>query len=629
MSITSNVSNDVAIIHYGYESYLPYKTNALKPKPSIANKGCTYLSFSRSKNIGNVLNLTYTGNLPDLYVGDWIVLKTTANGSFDLTSEETPNSYLNKGIVRFIGQIYLINSQFNTDADGILKKTYNINIREWSHCLNIPVRFSSEIALVNGESEIVQAKYLEAVKAAVDQSGVKSVKVEELKAEKFNALSSLNKSAFELVAILFAIAGVSSFISKQYEIFGEKKVYLTTSRLPKIPKAIYDDHILELEGEEYEEDVPFATGFMESLIGVQKWTNVELNKKNLLVFDENFNNILEENSTRPTALINIPDLFASGVPLPEIIKKLLDTGGEYEVFSDLMYFEQEGLVLCKPMLSVRDKPIALKCLADSKDLPNYKKSEEGFGFTYKDDLPRITIPLNHVLSMANTYSSQEAFNYIQFQTGPSSLDQTAVLSQSLRFGRYKDLLAQEKFGGQEYFATINETLTFDKHNDGSEASPEQVKVTEPKNKQSTESKEGSDPENTKEIISNINWLTALVEKYKYYMPIKYALPHCTMQIIDNDFPISAGMMVRVELGPGFPTICGEVEEYSFTTTISGEGRLTNRTYVKLIDLMMENPKSPKQLIPLPKEFSKDLFVKNATNTLLNNEYDQLIKTIKE
>jgi hypothetical protein len=67
-------------------------------------------------------------------------------------------------------------------------------------------------------------------------------------------------------------------------------------------------------------------------------------------------------------------------------------------------------------------------------------------------------------------------------------------------------------------------------------------------------------------------------------------------------------MVRIELGENNLTICGSIEEISYTSTINGEGKISNRTYIKLNDLMMENPEDSSVLNILPKEFSKKLFI---------------------
>lgn len=610
---TVNVSHNVALIHYGWKDFFPISDD-LKPRKTI-NKGLTYVSFSRTKNVGNVLNLTYMGYFADVQVGDWVVLKTTSKGTFALSEQESdsPDFYLSKGIVRFIGQIFNITSQYNTDTDGILRKSYNVLVREWSHCLNIPVRYSDELSVLS-QKETTQ---IESVKKILEKSKQTTDKekqfVQKFIDSNWKKYISTNLSSFEIIENILTMIGIRSKFSAEKEF----NYYLTTSVLPIIPSAIYEDHIQQYEDEKYEEQFPFNTGFIYQMIGPQKWNGVNLN--NNLFNPNEIDSIVDREAIRPPAFVS-PSIYSEGIVFTDITSKILDTGGEYETYSDILYFDNGGELTCKPVLVVRDKPISFKSIAASSDNKQYTSKDRNFGFTYKDDIPRITLPLANIISFSVSYSIQNSYNYIQFTPIPKILKEQPNMHYALKNGRYKDHQSQRRFGGQEYVASCSEFLgNVNKNPSESEKPP---KITESKNKKQTNKKEGTATKASKDNIPTTDWLFALTQKYKHYLPAKFAMPNCTVQLIDNDFPLSVGLMVRIEFGENRPTICGQIEEISYTTNINGEGKIANQTYIKLSDLLMENPTDPKILNIIPKEFARTLFIDTRST---NVDHEQFIK----
>lgn len=612
MTTTSNVSHDVVLIHYGWEDFLPISSKMKDPR--AINEGLTYASYSRTKNVGNILNLTFMGVLPDIFVGDWIVLKTSNSGKFN---KEDQNDYLNKGLVKFIGQVYLITSQYNADADGLLKKSYNVNIREWSHCLNIPVRYSGEIRLLSSTLE-TQGSILKSEFS--DEETESSETIQKFKDSDWDDLLITRESAFEKIRKLLFILGIRSSDILSSKKDQDKPIPLTTSRLPSIPSLIYKNHIQLPQEQSYEEQFPFSTGFLLSLIGTQQWQISNSFEDKNVFSPVDLDGIIDANKNRPPVFIS-PSIFSEGTPFPSLVRQILDTGGEYEVFTDLLYVETAGLTQVQPTLVIRDKPIAMKMLTKSDLFPEYEASEENFGFTYKDDLPRIDIPLSHVLSINLTYSSQESYNYIQFKPVSKVLAESLLVSAAYNSGRYKDSLSQKRFGGQEYVASISEFVA-DIPTDISEP-VKPPKITEPKDKKGSNSKAGTESNITENSPISLKWFNALVQKYKYYMPSKILMPNCTIQIIDNDFPLTVGLMVRIDLGPERLTICGEIEEISSTYSISGEGRVSNQTYIKMSDLLIENKDDSKVLNIIPKEFSQTLFIDINS---FNSENEAFLKT---
>lgn len=607
---TVNVSHDIALVHYGWKDFFPI-SNDIKPR-KIINNGLTYVSFSRSKTVGNALNLTYMGYFPDLHVGDWVVLKTTSKGKFNLSEgqDSDPNYYLNKGIVRFIGQVFSITSQYNSDAEGILRKSYNVLIREWSHCLKIPVRYSDEISLL-GQKDIQQVQTLkEKLKQQKNQEFIQKF----IDSNWYKFVSS-NVSSFELIENVLTMIGIRS----KFAADKEENIYLTTSALPSIPKQIYDDHIQEYEDEKYEEKFPFNTGFIFQMIGTQKWADIPTNLINNVFSPNDINNIVDREVVRPPSFIS-PEIYSQGLVFTEVTQRILDTGGEYETYSDMLYFDNDGEITCKPVLIIRDKPVSFRSIQSSPENKDYGSKDRNFGFTYKDDIPRITVPLSNVISFSVSYSSQESYNYVQFTPVPKILKEQPTLHFSLQNARYKDVGAQDRFGGQEYVASCAEYLSEVSKTVSKSEAP--AKQTEPKNKKATNKREGTAAKSDKTTTPTADWLSALTQKYKYYLPSKFAMPHCTVQVIDNDFPLSVGLMVRIELGVDRPTICGQIEEISYTTNISGDGRLSNQTYIKLSDTLMENPIDPKILNIIPKEFARTLFIDTTGE---NIEHEQFIR----
>lgn len=589
---TSNVSHNLALVHYGWADFLAKSDT--KFSSQIVNKGATYVSFSRSKTIGNTLNITYMGHMPDMYIGDWIVLKTTSKGVFEFQNKNSPDYYLNKGLVRFIGQIHSVTSQYSADADGILRKSYNVLIREWSHCLNLPLRYSDEIALLS-QQDTQQSNSL---KTLLKNSDSKFIR--EFIESNWKTYISTLYSSFEIIENILTMMGVRSSLSSEKNELGSN---LTTSGLPSIPTDIYDDHIYSFDNEEYEEAFPFNTGFMYQLIGIQKWENAKLNDNLLYAID--FKNIIDKQSARPPSFQS-PDIYSRGMVFLDIANQILNTGGEYEIYSDILYFQDANKVACKPVLIVRDKPISFRQLANSSDIENYKTFDKDYGFTYKDDIPRVNIPLKNIISFSISYSIQETYNYIQFMPTAKLLNEIPLMHFAFQNGRYKDFQSQNRFGGQEYIASIAEFVS--EVSKPAEQTEDDEKITEQKNKEAPEKKEGTAKNSERSMVPTTNWFQALIEKYKYYLPSKYAMPNCTIQVIDNDFPVSIGLMVRIELGDGRPTLCGQIEEISYTTTINGEGKIGNQTYIKLSDLLMENPQDSDILQIIPKELSRTLFI---------------------
>lgn len=613
---TNNVSHGIALIHYGWKEFIPV-SNETKTRKTI-NHGLTYVSFSRTKKIGNILNLTYTGYMPDIYIGDWIVLKTTSKGSFDLSEEGkgSPNHYLKKGIVRFIGQIHSVTSQYNTDADGILKKSYNILIREWSHCLNLPIRYSDEIRILSTSEDTRASAIQEELKRYPENSDY----INQVVAADWKELVSSRLPAFKLISNVLRLMGARSALSEAKDENKNVPIYLTTSDLPEIPAQIYYDHIYQKTNEKYEQKFPFNTGFMTELIGPQLWGYRDPILRNNTLDTNVIDNIINTESRRPPAFIS-PTVYSEGRPFLQIAQTILDSGGEYETFSDFLYFSYDGRIVCRPTLIIRDKPISFRSVASAPGNAEYTDSDKNYGFTYKDDIPRITLPISNIIGITASYTMQDTFNYLQFTAMPKVLNEEPLLLQSLKYGRYKDISSQKRFGGQEYVAqTLEFVSTVDDILSVKENPP---KVAAPKDKTASNKKEGTagavDPNATPVSF----WYYALTQKYRYYLPIRFAMPNCTVQLIDNDFPLAVGMMVRIPLGGDRPTICGEIEEISYTTNITGEGRVANQTYVKLTELLMEDPADPQKLVLLSKEFSRTLFV-NTTQE--NNEHKNFIKT---
>lgn len=611
MSInTINVSHDLILIHYGWEDFLGRNNRQTEPK--IVNNGLTYISFVRSKTIGNALNLTYMGYMPNIYVGDWIVLKTTGKGLFNTKDISSNDHYSNKGLVRFIGQIHSITSQYNADADGILRKSYNVLIREWSHCLNIPIRYSDEISILS-KKETAQTQAV-SEQLSKDPNPDKEYIKKQVDSNWKDFISN-RLSSFQIIKNILIMIGVRNAFKTDKEATG---IPLTTSSLPEIPEKIYKDHVYVLPGEKFSSKLPFNTGFCLSLIGVQSWKGIEL--KNNLFDVGHIKNIVNASVKRPPAFLP-PSIYSQGIVFPETVKSILNTGGEYETYTDIFYFENKNKIVGKPVLVIRDKPISFRSLQIDPKVVGYMAYDRTFGFTYKDDIPRITIPLANILSFSLSYSSQDSYNYLQFMPTPKIQKEAIVVATSYRDGRYKDSKLQTRFGGQEYVVNISEFVSV-VDDEKKPPNTKNVKKQTAKDKKASEKKAGTAENAKKSNVPLSPWLWALKEKYKYYFPVKFAMPSCTVQLIDNDFPLSVGLMMRIELGKDKPTLCGQIEEISYTSTINGEGKVSNKTYVKLSDLLMESPDNPKILHIIPKDLSRTLFIDTTQQNIENNQFMQ-------
>jgi hypothetical protein len=97
------------------------------------------------------MEIVYSGYVDKsvIRVGNWVVYKTSSNGVIV--------DPLKQGIVRFIGQIYKVDTSYTHDKSaGHRRRAIKISVREWSHLLFCPVRFDPYAVAGQSFSSVVQ-----------------------------------------------------------------------------------------------------------------------------------------------------------------------------------------------------------------------------------------------------------------------------------------------------------------------------------------------------------------------------------------------------------------------------------------------------------------------------------------
>jgi len=551
---TSNISSHFSLIHYGWKN--PYPTDADTSKDVLPGRilpGIHYSSFSRSRSaIGGTLEVDIFGANPQVNVGDWVVFKTSATGKF------TQDNFKSHGLTRFIGQIYSITPSFFADAEGNVRRTYKLNVREWSHVLYVPVRFD-QLALESASEEIPALNSVAGI--VTGSTGDKNDLFEKLIQAKLNTFETVE-------ALLEIIGGLSADKTKQT--INKLDIYKVSTRMPLIPYTLVEDHVItqdkaKLSGgaQQFDSERPWSTGFMWNILGVQEW-----DKQDSTGLFESAEDIKKSvklvTQGRPTTFVS-PGIYYKGESFNDLLTKKLGPEG-YEFYTDLWYIkDKQGVIKVAPVLVVRDNPYSMR---------GQGVDDRKFSWTYYDDLPKVSVPLRNIVSITPSQTFLNSKNYIRCEYKSAIISHYPNQAATIINGTQTNIASQNRFGGMEMNPIISDLYNV----------------------------KGED----KSVQDNAaNWLTALSQKLISYYSYDYLFPRASILIKDADFPLSVGFNMEIPLGKDRATLVGHIDSIDYRYHVHSDGRHENQTYVKLSRLCMLG-EDGKTLQPLPPQGILDL-----------------------
>lgn len=559
---TLNSVSDFAVIHYAWKSpILP--PEGLEADPGLPGKlvqsGMHFVSFQRSKSIGGSATIEFFSIIDNLEIGDWIVLKVSSK------TKMTQANYAKTGIVKFIGQISSVSLSHFADADGNLRTTGQVVVREWSHALNMPVKYEQLSALVNStpfaQLDTLLAKELKSVKPDSKES---TVLVEKYLSGKFNP--------FQCAELILSMAGaISRDVSRD-----DLTRLATTHRLPSMPEALLNETIVAFvprEAKKSEWISPWDTGAIAQLIGVQKTTSVTKVENVNSSLDTYVKALDLEKNVRPGKYFERPALNSS-FGVVEAIQKASGSDSLYEMYTDLVYTKDEDQIYrSTPAFIVRDKPLSFQKLWTS---PKAVADSGGFGWTYIDYIPRVSVDSASVLSIGINQNISQAYNLFVFTLEPQSYNASEARGQALTEGVRVNIASQFRFGTQVLEESVKDYIV-----------PEDFK------------KPGSGS------ISK-EWFRALSLKCLNFFTHSMLFPSANIHLKDIEYPISVGNMISIVLPTGIE-IVGEVERINSQIKVQGDGKQTNDTYLEISKLSMVDTEDDKGLLmPIPSRVLRNL-----------------------
>lgn len=557
MSTTLNTVSDFAIILYAWNNpVLPLGKFDSDPGKSgrLIKTGIHFLSFQRTKNIGGTATLDIFGNSVEAELGDWLVIKTSSSTAI------TEDNYAEAGIVRFIGQISSISSRHFADSEGNLRVTSQIVVREWSHALNMPVKYDQLTAIINSK-EFTQTQSL----AAKSSSSA-----EEL-TRKVNDYLEGRYNAFQAAEIILDIAGA---ISRSVAPDNTVQRFEVSHRLPSFPKNLLEDNLVAFQPSSKTSEAswvsPWDTGVVATAIGVQASESVR-DVSSFSSIKDYIDFLKLEKLSRPGKAFDRASLN-SGYTVVNAVSKSTGENPLYEIYTDLIFTKDQESNIWKatPALVIRDKPISFKKLWSS---PNADKSGDEFKWTYIDFIPRTVIDAASVISIGLNQDFSSVYNFLRFDFAPKVYKSATANVEALLNGVKLDIASQYRFGTQEFGHVVEDYIGVE------------------------------DLSKSTENFAQ-NWFRAQVLRALNFFSYTILFPSANIHIKDIDYPISVGNCISIKLPTGV-TVVGEVEKINCQYKVEGDGKKVNNTYLEVSKLSMVDP-ADNLLMPIPRRVLKDI-----------------------
>lgn len=563
---TKTSHSDFAIVVY------PWRDNYLdagmeEGNPYLLDIGPHFVSFSRSKDIGGTLQIESYGVGDTAEIGDWIVLKTFSKRRISRKSDD----YRKEGRVKFIGQVYSKNVTHFSDADGNLRTNTQYTVREWSHIFHMQVKVDQMAISANAEEGSSQG-----VLGRIElSSGSNATRSEASK--RFEDFINEKYNPFNLTAQMLEFIGGLSANDRRNPQKEVANLFSVTHRLPIVPEQLFEENILpwtspEGNTDRFDKQSPWSTGFFWWFLGVQQWASGK--KSYEATFrspDSLWDQLTLISDTRPASLTN-PIEYAIGYSFIEALMKQFGDAGLYDIYTDLVYFEDEAK--CAPALFVRDRPVSFRRIYDSASA---QQLEGEFGWTYFDDIPRTEIDPASVISITFNSNASDSANYIRYNLESGVFKDNNAKALSTKYGVYVNTASQRKFGTVEDERIIHSYI-----------SPELAsRISKGESKNVADLRDSSFE----------NWFKALSTKSGNYYPFKFMFPNANVLLKDDDYPITVGMAIRIKLQN--TVLVGFVESVNTFFRMQEDGKKTNEVYVELTDCSMED--SDGNLMPMPRK----------------------------
>ena len=622
-TVTENLSNDSVLIVYPWTEPNPKQqrvdgllTVDLSTTPPVSiSEGLISVGFTRSKAVGS-MEAVYAGyaNADAIREGNWVVFKTSAKGKI--------TNPLKEGIVRFIGQIFNVNSNYVKDGNGKLTSTYKVYVREWSHILYCPVRYDPYVNAGQSTAAVVQNVTQDTYPGGSPPS---LINIPYLNSRSKDLKGNMKQEQFSLVPINLAanenkitepkdsaaimqelfiryrqpftyVSGILALISNMNKsseslssVFSLQDCqplvdslnyhYKIVARSASIPTQLVKDHLYpssDIGG--YDPSSPLSTGFLWYVSGVQKW---DQNKSaydprtglyNLRDFTGSGMSSLvysPKEAFRPGTLMD-PKVISMGASAIEVISGMCEPTA-YDFYTDLWYTEAEnGAIMAAPVLVVRDNPFSIKAYRKLFTQTNNSK----YKWTMFDDLPQLTIRSSSVLSINTTRNILESVNYVRVVPNTMGvMDQQTQAAAT--FGGTAVIPSQQyRFGGKEMVVTSYCGLV-------------------------TPSQEGSDQGATYDP----DWFTELRNRIVEWNSNNHVWFKMTVTIKDSDYPLTVGDNIRIPLGKDRPILIGHLDAVDFRIKNEDSGLVTNSVVLSISRVGMQDPSDGSdfngQVVPLP------------------------------
>jgi hypothetical protein len=544
--------------------------------------------------------------------GNWVVFKTSSSGKI--------TNPLKEGMVRFIGQIFSVNSNYVKDSNGKLTTTYKISVREWSHILYCPVRYDPFVNAGQTVAAVVQNITADAYPGSnanpikvpyvgninFQQKGKKDSfqvvpvdippnenKISEPKdaaaitqemfinyRQPFSyvgailaLISNMNKAADSLASVFDAhgTTGLIHTLDSHYKV---------VSRSASIPVRLVKDHVYTSSDiGNYQAQSPLSTGFLWLLSGVPKWDqNKDAYDPKTGLYDlsqfrgSKMVNLVYSQSEvfRPGTMLD-PKSITEGMTTIDAINGMCENSA-YDFYTDLWYTEVDGVIKVAPVLVVRDKPFSIKAYK----LKYPQSANSKYKWTMFDDLPQLTVRPSSIQGINQTTNILESVNYIRVIPNTNGMMDGQTQAAATFAGTAVVPSQQYRFGGKEMVVSTYCGLI-------------------------TPGGEGTTP------TYDTMWFSELRNRIVEWNSNNHLWSRMTITLKDSDYPFSVGDNIRIPLGQGKPILIGHLESIDYRLKCEETGLLTNQVYLTLSRVGMQDQSDNKdyngKIVPLPESAS--------------------------
>lgn len=531
----------------------------------IQNLGVVGVSINRSKSspAGEATISTVGPMASSLVVGSWVVISTASR-------KNNKTKYL----MRFIGQIQSLDVTYGVEESGLQTTMAQISVREWSYGLTVPVKYDilSIQAGVLGGNQVNQNLANKIIGGSTDQANV-STQLQDLMLQSYDPYQ-----VSELVLKLIGAINSEDIVNK-VDLGSNNQLQFPQQALqmPSVPKEVLARLGLKVTNPRS----PFSSGFVKVMSGVQNkpvysrsdWNGI-WKSTNL----DDFKDILQDGYSKIKVRPSIPGLgtlLQNGTPAWTILNDFAENTLN-ECFTDIWYEDNgNGDIVGKPVIVVRDKPFLMKSLRENPPPAlsgQFGTTPDLSGWTLYDDLPRLIIPSEQVVSMRLGNTIVNSPNYIRVEYDSPSQSDRMTGAKSALSGIVRLSSEMERFGGIDGTAhTIYMGLS----------NPKEINPSVAQN---------VSPNFFEEYFGIIKSLFTLWHSYNYRM----ANGQITLK--DDNIPVSIGNNIQFEIGKF--TLCAHVDSVSYTYQIQSDGLETSVciiSYSRLVrveengDLSLMNP----------------------------------------